>query len=219
MLFGQLLKAFLVGVCASIPIGPIAILVIRNSLSKGHGSGFVTALGACFVDTIFSAIAIFALAYVQKFLANTEVLVMIVGGLIVAALGAVMGFRDPFNHMGRERRKGRPEFKDFFKACALGFSNPGAILVMFALMAFFGLGDIPAGDWRIGPIIVMICFGSASYWLLITTLLSHFGDRLSLTKLVWINRAAGYIILIFGLIMMFQGLFDVIFKNVPLINF
>jgi len=217
MLFEQLLKAFLVGVCASIPIGPTAILVIRNSLSKGGGAGFVTALGACCVDTIFSAIAIFALAYVQKFLADAHVLVLLAGGCIVTALGWVMAVRNPFNHLKRERRN-RPEAKDFFKACALGFSNPGAILVMFALMAFFGLGNIPAGDWRIGPIILMICCGSATYWLMITRALSIFQNRLSLSKLVWINRVAGYIILIFGLIMMFQGLFDVIFKGVPLLK-
>lgn len=218
MLFEQLFKAYLVGVCASIPIGPIAILVLRNSLSKGRGSGFVTALGACFVDTIFSAIAIFALAYVQRFLDHAETLVLLLGGIIVAALGAVMAFRNPFNHLRREPRSSRPEVKDFFKACALGFSNPGAILVMFALMAFFGLGDIPADNWTVGPIIFMICCGSASYWLAITMTLSHFGRGISLSKLVWINRAAGYIILIFGLIMMFQGLFDVVFKGAPLIN-
>lgn len=218
MLFGQLLRAFLVGVCASIPIGPIAILVVRNSLGKGRGSGLVTALGACFVDTIFSAIAIFALAYVQKFMDDAEVLVLLVGGLIVAALGAVMAFRNPFHHLKRDRRNPRPEAKEFFKACALGFSNPGAILVMFALMAFFGLGNIPAGDWRIGPIIVMICLGSASYWLVLTLVLSRFSDRISLSKLVWVNRIAGYLILMFGLIMMFQGLFDVLLKGAPLIN-
>ena len=38
----DILKAILVGVCASVPVGPIAILVIQKSLSKGHKAGFIT---------------------------------------------------------------------------------------------------------------------------------------------------------------------------------
>ena len=66
----DILKAMLVGVCASVPVGPIAILVIQKSLSKGHKAGFITSLGSVFVDTVFSIIAIFALAFVQDFLAR-----------------------------------------------------------------------------------------------------------------------------------------------------
>ena len=64
----NILKAFLIGICASAPIGPIAILVIQKSLSKGHKAGFITGMGACLVDTLFSIIAIFFLAIAQKFL-------------------------------------------------------------------------------------------------------------------------------------------------------
>ena len=51
MLF-DVLKGFLTGICASVPLGPIAIFVIQKSLSDGHRSGFLTGLGATTVDTI-----------------------------------------------------------------------------------------------------------------------------------------------------------------------
>ena len=41
-MFISILKAFIIGICASAPIGPIAILVIQKSLSKGHKAGFIT---------------------------------------------------------------------------------------------------------------------------------------------------------------------------------
>ena len=50
-LFLNIIKGFLVGVAASIPVGPVAILVIQKSLSKGYKAGFVTGLGASVVDT------------------------------------------------------------------------------------------------------------------------------------------------------------------------
>ena len=43
----DILKGFIVGICASVPLGPIAILVIQKSLSEGHKSGFLAGLGAC----------------------------------------------------------------------------------------------------------------------------------------------------------------------------
>ena len=61
-MFLNILKGFIIGVCASAPLGPIAILVIQTTLNKGHRAGFVTGMGACLVDTLFAVIAIFALA-------------------------------------------------------------------------------------------------------------------------------------------------------------
>ena len=66
-MFIDILRGFIVGICASAPVGPIAILVVQKSLSKGHKAGFVAGMGACVVDTVFSIIAIFALAFVQQF--------------------------------------------------------------------------------------------------------------------------------------------------------
>ena len=92
----DILKAMLVGVCASVPVGPIAILVIQKSLSKGHKAGFITSLGSVFVDTVFSIIAIFALAFVQDFLARNHNWISLIGGIIVIILGASMAFTDQF---------------------------------------------------------------------------------------------------------------------------
>ena len=83
----DILKGFLIGVCASAPIGPIAILVIQKSLTKGHRAGFITGLGACLVDTVFAVIAIFALAFAQSFIEQNRELILLVGGLIVTILG------------------------------------------------------------------------------------------------------------------------------------
>ena len=55
-MFLDILKALVIGICASAPIGPIAILVIQKTLSKGHKAGFITGMGACVVDTLFSIV-------------------------------------------------------------------------------------------------------------------------------------------------------------------
>ena len=73
----DILKGFLIGVCASVPLGPIAILVLQKSLSEGHKAGFMAGLGACMVDTLFAVIAIFALAFAESFIADHRILIMV----------------------------------------------------------------------------------------------------------------------------------------------
>ena len=92
----EIIKAFIVGICASAPLGPIAILVIQKSLSGGHKAGFIAGLGACVVDTLYAVVAIFALAVVQEFLLAHQNIILIVGGLVVARLGVSMS-TNPFS--------------------------------------------------------------------------------------------------------------------------
>lgn len=166
----DMLKGFIVGIAASAPIGPIAILVVQKSLSKGHKAGFMTGLGAVVVDTIYAIIAIFALAIVQDFICRHENLILIAGGLIVGALGISMTFSDPFRKMKSDGQSS-VSVKDFAQALIMGFSNPGAIFVMLTLFAFFGLAGSTPHDWQITPIILSVSAGCAVYWFCVTALL------------------------------------------------
>ncbi len=213
----DILKAFLIGICASAPIGPIAILVIQKSLSKGHKAGFITGLGACLVDTVFSIIAIFALALAQKIIEENRELILLGGGLIVAVMGWRMAVSDPFRKVKSEERGSSISVKDFLQAVAMGFSNPGAIFVIFALFAFFGLGNSSPHDWKVAPIIISVSAGATVYWFCVTALLDHFRKKFRLQTILWINRITGAVIIIIGLSLIGEGLFRVIFRGLPLI--
>ena len=109
-LFLNIIKGFLVGVAASIPVGPVAILVIQKSLSKGYKAGFVTGLGASVVDTLFAVIAVFALAFTQKFLSDHEVVILLAGGVILIGLGLAMTLKNPFRKMKADGTYTRKDF-------------------------------------------------------------------------------------------------------------
>lgn len=216
-MFVDILKAFIIGICASAPIGPIAILVIQRSLSQGHKAGFVAGLGACLVDTVFSIIAIFTLAFAQKIIEENQELILLAGGLVVAVMGWRMAVSNPFRKVKAETESTYVSIKDFFQAMAMGFSNPGAIFVIFALFAFFGIGSSSPHDWKVAPIIVSVSAGAAAYWFCVTALLDHFRKKFRLETIMWINRIAGAIIVIIGLSLIGEGLFRVIFQGKPLL--
>lgn len=208
----DMLKGFIVGIAASAPIGPIAILVVQKSLSKGRRAGFMTGLGAVVVDTIYAVIAIFALAAVQEFISRHENFILIAGGVIVGVLGVSMTFSDPFRKM-KSGDAQSVSVKDFVQAMIMGFSNPGAVFVMLTLFAFFGLSGSTPHDWQITPVILSVSAGCAVYWFCVTALLSMFRKNFKMRTILWINRITGAIIIIIGVVLLSEGLFRVIFRG------
>lgn len=206
----DILKAFIVGICASAPIGPIAILVIQKSLSGGHKVGFITGLGACVVDTLYAVIAIFALAIVQEFIHTHQNIILIVGGIVVAVLGVSMSFADPFRKM-KKGAGSSVSLTDFMQALIMGFSNPGAVFVILALFAFFGLANDAPHNWSVMPIILSVSAGSALYWFCVSWLLSHFRKNFQMRTILWINRITGAVIIIIGIALLGEGIFNVLF--------
>lgn len=215
-MFLDLVKGFLVGVCASAPIGPIAILVVQKSLSKGHKAGFVSGLGASVVDTFYASIAIFALAFAQKFIEDHQNLILLVGGAVLMAVGISMAVSDPFRKMKADGES-TVSPKDFGQAVAMGLSNPMAVFVMFTLFAFFGLADDAPHNWSVAPIILSVSLGSVTYWFSMSWLLSRFRSNFRMRTIVWISRITGALIVIIGIALLGQGLFNVIFQGMPII--
>lgn len=211
----DILKGFLIGICASAPIGPIAILVVQKTLSKGQKAGFVTGMGACAVDTVFAVIALFALTFAQEFLASHRELIFITGGIIVTILGWSMTTSDPFRKLKSDNASG-VSVKDFLQALMMGLSNPGAILVIFALFAFFGIGSPDKEDWSMMPVILSVAAGATAWWFGVTALLNHFRKRFKLRTILWINRLTGAAVIIIGIVLLLESLYRVIFQGVPL---
>lgn len=212
----DILKGFAVGMCASAPIGPIAILVVQKSLSKGHKAGFVSGLGASVVDTFYAFIAIFALAFAQSFIEEHKNMILTVGGAVLVAVGFSMAFSDPFRKLKADGES-TVSPKDFCQAVALGISNPMAIFVMFTLFAFFGLANDAPHTWSVTPIILAVSAGSVTYWFLMSWLLSRFHGNFKMRTILWISRITGALIVIIGIALLGQGLVNVFFKVIPVI--
>ena len=211
----DMLKGFLVGICASAPIGPIAILVVQKSLSKGHKAGFVSGLGASVVDTFYAFIAIFALAFAQRLIEQHQNLILIAGGLVLSIVGVSMAFSNPFRKMKKDGQS-RVSTKDFGQAVVMGISNPMAIFVMFTLFAFFGLAKDAPQTWSVAPILISVSLGSVTYWFSLSWILSRFAKNFRMWTILWISRITGAIIVIIGIALFGQGAFNVVFKGMPI---
>jgi threonine/homoserine/homoserine lactone efflux protein len=209
----EILKAYSIGICASAPLGPVAILVLQKSLCYGHKAGFTTGLGATVIDTTYAVISIFALAFAQNFIHTYESFIFLIGGVVLAFLGYSMAFKDPFRKMepGDALERG-VSVKDFLQAIATAASNPGAIFVMIALFAFFQV-DVGDRSFRVLPLILAVAAGSMTYWFFFSWFFSSCRKAFNMRTILWLNRIAGIIIIIIGIALLGEGGYDLVFHR------
>ena len=209
----DVLKAFAIGICASAPLGPAAILVLQKSLSYGHRAGFYTGLGATTIDTTYATLSIFALAWTQDFINTYEYTIYLIGGPIVALLGASMAFKDPFRKLKNRNPSRGASIKDYAEAVLTALSNPGAAFVMFALFAFFNVNAGRSG-FSVLPIILGVAAGSMAYWFTFSYIFSKIRNVIKMSALVWLSRIAGIIVMIIGIALLGEGTFQLFFNKV-----
>lgn len=210
-MFLELLKGFIVGVFASVPLGPIGVLCIQRTLSKGRSSGFITGLGAAVSDTVFAALALLSISYVQQLLSDYRYLVMIAGGIIVGIFGVKLFLTNPVKQIRRPKYGSRHYWQDFFSTVLMTLSNPGAFFLMLGLFAFIGISRSEAEPFeRIAVTLLGVFAGATLWWHVLSTSINMFRNKLRLRQLIMINRVAGVVIMVLGLVSLFEGLYRIL---------
>jgi threonine/homoserine/homoserine lactone efflux protein len=200
------LNGILVGLGASIPLGPVGVLVVQRTISKGRHSGFISGLGAATADTIFAALAIFSLAFVQHLFDANKTFFLLFGGLLITGIGLSVYLSNPIKQLRRKKNVSR-SFEDFISVFLLTISNPGAIFLMLALFALVGVEmNRQSGAFNITIVLWGVVVGAASWWFLLSWLINHFRQRFRIRQLWYINRIAGILIMVIGIISLFDGL-------------
>lgn len=201
------IKGFIVGMGASIPLGPMGVMCVQKTLSKGRNSGFISGLGASITDTFFAAIAILGLAYVQSFITEYERGVLLFGGMIVALLGLKIYLTNPVKQIRQKRQGGNKHVEDLFSAIFMTISNPGAVFLILGMFAFVGLEiNQESANRIITATLGGVFVGAATWWFILSTSINLFRKKFRLRQLLMINRISGVVIVVIGMISFFEGL-------------
>lgn len=196
MTIGNIFDGLVIGISASIPLGPIGVLVVQRTLNKGHLSGFVSGLGAALSDTIYAVIAGFSLSFIVGFIESQLLWIQIIGALILISLGLKIYTTNPAIQLRRQKRKSTSLIQDFFSTFALTVANP---LAVFLFMAFFaGFRVVGKENTPIDNLLLIsgVMVGAASWWLILSSLVNLFRSKINLRRLFWINKIAGSTIIV-----------------------
>jgi len=200
-------KGFIVGMGASIPLGPMGVMCVQKTLSKGRNSGFISGLGASITDTIFAAIAILGLAYIQTFIEEYERCVLLFGGMVVGLIGLKIYLTNPVKQIRQAKNGGKRHAEDLFAAIFMTITNPGAVFLILGMFAFVGLEiNAESANRMITATLGGVFLGAATWWFILSTSINIFRKKFRLRQLLMINRVSGIIIVAIGLISFFDGL-------------
>ncbi|SDE59012.1 LysE family translocator [Rhodospira trueperi] len=192
-----LLKGIFIGFAIAAPVGPVGVLCIRRALADGRLAAFIAGLGAAVADTFYGAVAAWGLTLVIDFLTNHRVILSLIGGLFLIALGwQTMRTRTemlptPDTHIGLLR--------DFISTFLITLTNPATILAFMAVFA-----SVTAVHMRhpmsfdTNLLILGVFIGSAGWWGLLSAVASAVRSRFNPGWLSWLNRGSGVVLALFG---------------------
>ncbi len=198
MWFEIFFRGILIGLAASIPLGPIGILCIQRTLSKNQKSGFISGLGAATTDTLFAMIAFFSLSVVMSFIESNMTWIKIVGGICIIAVGANIFFSNPVVQIRRNRAGKSNPWQDYVSVILFTITNPAYILVFVALFAAFGISNDSLGEVSGMSMIVGIFAGCSLWWFALTTTVNLLRKKFRPRHLLWMNRISGALIMLLG---------------------
>lgn len=192
-------RGFIIGLLIAAPVGPIGLLCIKRSFSKGALSGFVTGLGAATADACYGAIAAFGLTFISNFLIEQKFVFQIAGIIFLLYL-AYKTFREKPAAEARGDLSSKGLFADYLTTVGLTLTNPTTIASFIAVFA--GIG-IASGSYSSATLVVFGVFsGSAVWWILLSNGVGLLRKKANTELLGWVNKISGIIMAGFALMLL-----------------
>ena len=192
------LRGLVLGFAIAAAVGPISLLVIRRTIAHGGIYGFASGLGVATADASYAAIAAFGLTAITSLLVSGRVLLGVVGGLIIAALGVRTALSEPGEVAADAERPGLASA--FGSIYALTMTNPMTILSFAGVFAGIGLVGGSATFVDATVVTVAVWLGSALWWVVLASAVRWVRGRVSSRALLWVNRISGAALVAFGII-------------------
>lgn len=199
MNLGLLIKSFVIGLSIAAVVGPISVLCIQRTLSRGYMYGLISGLGVATADGTYGSIAAFGLTVISTFLVHEEVWIRAIGGVFLLYLGIRTMMSKPAEKAAAAA-KARNLPAAYASILLLTLTNPLTILSFAAIFAGIGVSG-GKGSYLAATLVVLGVFlGSATWWLLLTSGVTLLRKKITPRWLLWLNRISGVVLVIFGLL-------------------
>lgn len=192
------LRSMVIGLAIAAPVGPIGLLCIRRTLSRGRVAGLVSGLGAASADAVYGAIAGFGLTVVANLLVAQRLWLGLVGGAVLVWLGVRTMLEQPAEEAAELDNDRGGLFGMWASTFGLTLTNPATIFAFIGVFSAVGLAENP-GYAEALLVVAGVFSGSALWWLMLSLGVGVLRPWLTPGRLRWINIAAGLMLVGFGL--------------------
>ena len=197
-------RGIAIGALISAPMGPIGMLIIQRTLSKGRWPAFFTGIGAATSDLIYCLLTGFGLSFITGFIDAHQLWIQIIGSIVLAAFGVYLYRKNPTRALKTAVNAATDYWSDMGTGFLLTFSNP---LILFFIIGLFARFNFILPEFYIHHHIIAyttIFTGALLWWYGVTSLVSHLGKRINVRSLKLINRIIAIILIgmaIVGIVM------------------
>lgn len=135
---------FIVGLASSVTVGPVAVLCIQRTLSKGHLSGLLSGLGIACADTLLAILSFTVYALLKSYIDEYNTAIQICGGIFVVVVGIFIFFKNPVPQIRKNRTGTSHLWQDFVSM--FGFTMANFVVIIPYILAFFTMFNIELSD-------------------------------------------------------------------------
>jgi threonine/homoserine/homoserine lactone efflux protein len=194
------LKGFIIGLLVAVPVGPIGLLCVNRTLSKGPAYGLSSGLGVATADAISAGIVALGLTLVSSFLMSHQIWLRLIGGVFLCYVGFKIFITQPSEPSAWDKEQNL--LHAYASTLFLTFTNPLTLLSFVAIYAGWGVEDL-AGHYFASAILTAGVFcGSASWWVVLSSSMPALRMMFSHSGLRWVHRISGAIIAGIGVIVL-----------------
>ncbi len=197
-----LLRGVLAGLAIAAPVGPVNVLCMSRTITKGRLHGIASGLGAAVADTFYGSIAGFSITFVIDWMLREEFWIRLVGGVLLIGIGIVYYAKKP---KSLKEAGGEGAHSDFVTTLLLALTNPTTVLSFLAVLAVLGLGESRPKTLTLF-LVAGIFVGSMLWWIVLALITGHFRERFDDRAVLWMNRIAAFAIGGFGVVTMLLAL-------------
>ena len=196
-----LLQGVIIGFSIAAPIGPIGVLCIHRTLTRGWWFGLVTGLGASTANVLYSFVAASGVTAFAQFLTRNMVWFQVAGAAFLTYLGAEIA------HGTRPERA--PEHPDhdllsaYGSALAITLASPTTILLFAAIFSGVRLEGVD-GIPTLVELSAGVFLGSLIWWIILNSGVALFRRELRRLDTV-INRVVGVALILLALLMLIRA--------------
>ncbi|MDO1584912.1 LysE family translocator [Rhizobium oryzicola] len=190
------LKAALLGVIITAPLGPIGMLCINRTLERGFLAGFSCGLGTAVGDASYALVAVTGIAAFSETMSRATLPLAIAGGLLLLWLG-YRGLKS--DAIEAAEISGSGLFGTIIATFLLTISNPATILSFGALFAGFGLLN-ETSRFSSAVIVSGVLVGSLAWWFCLSAAVDFARNRLTESVAAKVSRGTSYLLIVFGVV-------------------
>jgi threonine/homoserine/homoserine lactone efflux protein len=193
-----LFNGLAIGFSLAAPIGPVGVLCIRRTLAHGERRGLLVGLSAASADMVYGIIAASGVTLISNFIIHEQHWIRFIGGILLMGLGYHTFHSHPDAKKNVNGTTGHT--RAFFSAFLLTLTNPMTLFAFAAVFAGIGLQRILGDRWSATLLVVGIFLGSLLWFSLLTLLTRIFKENITTRGLVLVNKTAGILLALFGVI-------------------